>query len=53
MKKAKWVALLLVLALCVGMLAGCGILLPYIGPVAGCLLTLLVTFAFGDAIAKA
>ena len=24
MKKAKWVALLLVLALCVGMLAGCG-----------------------------
>ena len=24
MKKAKWVALLLVFALCVGMLAGCG-----------------------------
>lgn len=32
-----------------GLIAGCGILLPYIGPVTGCLLTLLVTLAFGDA----
>lgn len=28
-----------------GVIAGCGILLPYIGPVAGCLLTVLVTLA--------
>ena len=30
-----------------GVIAGCGILLPYIGPVAGCLLTVLVTLAAG------
>ncbi|MBQ9500826.1 MAG: AI-2E family transporter [Lentisphaeria bacterium] len=32
-----------------GVVAGCGILLPYIGPVLGCLLTLLTTIAVGDA----
>ena len=31
-----------------GALAGCGILLPYIGPVISCLLTLLVTLAVGS-----
>ena len=32
-----------------GVVAGCGILLPYIGPILGCLLTLLTTIAVGDA----
>ena len=32
-----------------GALAGCGILLPYIGPVISCALTLLVTLAVGGA----
>ena len=32
-----------------GVVAGCGILLPYIGPVLGCLLTLLTSIAIGDA----
>ena len=31
-----------------GLLAGCGILLPYIGPVISASLTVLVTLAFGD-----
>ena len=31
-----------------GVIAGCGILLPYIGPVLGCLLTVLVTLAVGE-----
>lgn len=31
-----------------GVIAGCGILLPYIGPIAGCLLTASVTLAIGD-----
>ena len=31
-----------------GVVAGCGILLPYIGPVAGCLLTVLVTLVSGS-----
>lgn len=33
--------------LILGPLAGCGVLLPYIGPVASCCLTLLVTLATG------
>ncbi|MBQ7206795.1 MAG: AI-2E family transporter [Lentisphaeria bacterium] len=32
-----------------GLIAGCGILLPYIGPVLGCLVALLTTIAIGDA----
>lgn len=32
-----------------GLVAGCGILLPYIGPVVGCLLTLLTFVAIGNA----
>ena len=35
-----------------GVIAGCGILLPYIGPVAGCLLTVLVTLAAGGGAAQ-
>lgn len=31
-----------------GIIAGCGILLPYIGPVFGCLLTVFVTLMLGD-----
>ena len=31
-----------------GVIAGCGILLPYVGPIAGCLLTAGVTLAIGD-----
>jgi predicted PurR-regulated permease PerM len=31
-----------------GIVAGCGILLPYIGPIIGCLLTVLVTLGLGD-----
>ncbi len=31
-----------------GMLAGCGILLPYIGPITACAVTLLVTFLAGN-----
>ena len=30
-----------------GIIAGCGILLPYLGPVISCTITLLVTMAFG------
>lgn len=32
-----------------GIIAGCGILLPYIGPVISCAITLLVTLSFGGA----
>ena len=32
-----------------GIIAGCGILLPYVGPICSCLLTLLVTYLAGDA----
>lgn len=32
-----------------GLIAGCGILLPYIGPVLGCLVALLTTIAIGNA----
>lgn len=32
-----------------GIIAGCGILLPYLGPVISCAITLLVTMAFGGA----
>ena len=32
-----------------GIIAGCGILLPYLGPVISCLITLIVTLAFGGA----
>ncbi len=32
-----------------GIIAGCGILLPYLGPVISCLVTLCVTWAFGGA----
>ena len=31
-----------------GVVAGCGILLPYVGPIAGCLLTVTVTLAMGS-----
>ena len=31
-----------------GIVAGCGILLPYLGPVISCAITLLVTLTFGD-----
>ncbi|MEG1980244.1 MAG: AI-2E family transporter, partial [Victivallaceae bacterium] len=34
-------------AVLLGLIAGCGPLLPYIGPVASCLLTLLLTLAVG------
>jgi predicted PurR-regulated permease PerM/uncharacterized tellurite resistance protein B-like protein len=34
--------------LLLGALAGCGILLPYIGPIISCAVTLLVTLAAGD-----
>ena len=32
-----------------GILAGCGILLPYVGPICSCCITLLVTWIAGDA----
>jgi len=32
-----------------GIIAGCGILLPYVGPIFSCFLTLLVTYLAGDA----
>lgn len=32
-----------------GIIAGCGILLPYVGPIFSCCLTLLVTYLAGDA----
>ena len=32
-----------------GIIAGCGILLPYVGPIFSCTLTLLVTYLAGDA----
>ena len=35
--------------LILGAIAGCGILLPYIGPIISCCLTFLVTLACGDA----
>ncbi|MBO5792051.1 MAG: AI-2E family transporter [Lentisphaeria bacterium] len=32
-----------------GIIAGCGLLLPYVGPILSCALTLLVTYLAGDA----